>query len=128
MRSLSNFVFHDGAQFLGKDNYSPVRMNTARTTSGNLLIQTQALHGGRSITIAYADGLAILTAAEKDTLRTMAHSVGASYLLTWDNEVFTVMFDHSNGDALNFQPLWGFVYHDKPEQTLFTAQIKLISL
>ena len=81
--------------------WAKVAQETARSTTGALLVDVATRQGGRSITLQGQGDTAWITRAALKTIASWAQLPGQTFVLNLRGEVFTVIFDHGSGEATN---------------------------
>ena len=121
MKKIGDLTLPESLQWTNRHDWSPVAMETTRTLGGTPVIWSQQLYGGQPITLEATEDVTWLDQATIDAIRAMAAQPGASFILIWASETYTVMFRHNDQPAISFQPLW-------PHHHLFTGTIKLLTV
>lgn len=103
--SIGSVILPDSLQWPDRFNYSPVAQSHALTLGGQLVTFESSLVAGRNITLEAVIDQGWLTKKQVDDLKLISDTIGNTYTLTYDTETFTVIFDHSNGPAVNFSLL-----------------------
>ena len=122
-RQLGSLTLDTGSdtqvEWTNQFNWVPVSMEGTRTLGGNWVEWAMPVSKGRPIILEWKN--AWISKTDLLTLQSMATSTLATYTLSWDSEIFNVMFDISNGSCMNFTPLWG--NYDQ-----FTGTLKLLTV
>lgn len=92
-------------QWPDRFTYSPVGQTHQRTLGGQLVTFEASLVAGRNITLQATQDQGWLTKKQVDDLKAIADTVGNTYSFVYDVDTFTVIFDHSNGPAVDFSLL-----------------------
>lgn len=82
------------------------QMATDYGTRGDLMVHVRARQAGRPITLEGTDSNAWMALADVQTLQTWAALPGAQFTLHLRGTDHTVMFDATQGAAVQAQPLW----------------------
>ena len=120
-RQLGSVVFPESMQWVNERDWVPVATSVSRTIGGAIVFWSQALTGGRPIVLEAQDDVTWLPLATVQALHALASAPGAVHQLTWDAQVFSVMFNQGEDRAINLRPIWP--HHDQ-----HVGQINLISL
>lgn len=86
--------------------WSAPQMELDRGTQGDLLVHVRARQAGRPITLDGEQSNAWMTLAEVEALEDWAALPGAQFTLHLRGADHTVMFDHTQGQAITARPLW----------------------
>jgi len=121
VKQLGGLLLPNSMQWVDRDSWSPVIMETARTLAGASVTWSQPLSAGRPVTLAAEDGVTWLEQSAVNTLKDMAAQAGVVFPLVWEEETFTVMFRHNEPPAILFRPIW-------PHFHLFTGTLKLMTV
>lgn len=115
-----NMIWADRHQWL------PVAQSVRRTVAGNVVTFAQALTKGQPITLVASQTQGWLTLAQVKALQVLASTVGATYSLMVEAEVFIVQFRHEDFPAIDVEP---FIPRLNEESTdYYSGTIKLLTL
>lgn len=102
-----------------QDRYQQIAVgqDIRRALSGGIHVREQSVSQGQAITLVFEQGESYLTQLQYDTLLALSVATGTTYALVWgdwNGSVwttlnYTVVFDHSNGPAMEFErsfPVW----------------------
>lgn len=82
------------------------QMATDYGTQGDLMVHVRARNAGRPITLEGVDSAAWMTLAQVQALQAWAAIPGAQFTLHLRGVDRTVMFDATEGAAIDARPLW----------------------
>jgi len=102
---LGATVLNPNLTWPDRDNFSSVVQTRARTLGGSQVFWAQEVSAGRPISLVAINDQGWFTKEQKDAVVAMAQVAGAVYTLIIGAESFSVMFDHEQGNAIEFQPL-----------------------
>lgn len=120
-RQIGDIVLPDQTQWTDRYSWSPIVQENNLLLSGRLVIYENEVIKGRNITLEFQDGVSWLTTSQVQSIVELANSIGASLPLTFDDEVFTVKFRHTEGSAVDFSPIW-------PENDWHVGTMRLITI
>lgn len=106
MIQLGALVLPSGLQWSDEFNWQPVAQTAQRTLDGGLVLQEQGLTAGRPITLQAGLDHGWMTRSVLESLYALASVPGNSHTLTINGRTFTVRFNHSDGAAIEAEPLW----------------------
>ncbi|MBF0137465.1 MAG: hypothetical protein HQL65_14605 [Magnetococcales bacterium] len=124
MKNLGDVTLPDSLQWTDRWEWSPVAQEATRTLGGTVVTWSQALSGGRPITLDATEEATWLDQSTVEAIRAMATQAGTTFPLVWDSETFTVMFRHHDAPAASFK----LVFPHLPETVRFTGTIKLMTI
>lgn len=85
---------------------SKVAQNAVVTLGGGVIVYSQGLQAGQSVTLEARQDTGWITKAMLDQLEDMAAVAGAVYTINiHDRFIGNVMFRHQDGPAVEFEPL-----------------------
>lgn len=113
-------------QWVDRFSESSVVADTRRFLSGNLRVLQAPTSAGRRITLDSAQNQGWLSLDQVTALQGLSEVLGATYTLDFDGELYEIVFDHSEGAAVDYVPL---IY--KPSYVsgdYFTGTIHLLTV
>ena len=128
MKKLGDFEIPNGAQCPQLYQSHGVQAATVTTNAGRSILYSQKLIKGRQLTVLIDGVYAVITHDQLKQIESMSLEVGKVYVFEWLGEILAVNFDFTSNQAWNFNPIFGYVYHDNPEKTIFSGQINLIEV
>jgi hypothetical protein len=126
MISIGGVALDDDLIWSDRYTSTHVEQHNKRTLGGRLVTYTGELLAGVPITLNAVSDQGWLTKAQVVALLAIANVPGATYALVFGAENYTVMFDNSNGPAVNMQPIVPRSNDDDADW--FTGTIKLITV
>ena len=102
-------------------NWQPIVRTFDRTISGSLVIWDEELINGRKIHLEGSKESGWWLNNDLNTLTAMASFTGTTYVFAWENFSATVIFDHSDGEAITMPPVL-------PNHPYFFGSIKLLQV
>lgn len=120
MKKLGDLILPESTQWIDRYEWSPVAMETGRTLVGTSVVWSQALSGGRPVTLVAEDGVTWYDLTVVEAIMAMASQAGAVFPLRWGDEVFDVVFRHNEQPAVSFRPVW-------PHYGRFVGTVKLVA-
>ncbi|MBF0422627.1 MAG: hypothetical protein HQL73_06515 [Magnetococcales bacterium] len=121
MKKLGSLILPESLQWADRYDWAPVVMETERSLTGTPVIWSQALSGGRPVTLVAEKSVTWLEQSMVESIQAMASQAGAVFTLTWNNDTFSVMFRHHEPPVISFQPV-------RINSGRFTGSIKLMTL
>ena len=105
---------------------STIISENKRFLAGNARILQASIAYGTLITLEALSDQGWLTKAKIDALVLLSNSLGSIYVLDYEGELYNVMFDHSEGSALEFEALVVRPIYDASDY--FSGSIHLITV
>ncbi|AET42247.1 hypothetical protein VPEG_00097 [Vibrio phage SIO-2] len=123
---LNELSLNPNMQIPELSNSFGVAMTKRATLSGGVSVVQAKVTKGRTLTLTASNNQGWITKDARDQLLTMSSLVGEVFTLTVANEVFSVVFDHSDGNAVNLTP---FINRLIPlDGDYFTGTIRLLTV
>ncbi|UOX38404.1 hypothetical protein VpasPP24_64 [Vibrio phage Vpas_PP24] len=123
---LNELSLNPNMQIPELSNSFGVAMTKRATLSGGVSVVQAKVTKGRTLTLTATNDQGWITKDARDQLLTMSSLVGEVFTLTIANEVFSVVFDHSDGNAVNLTP---FINRLIPlDGDYFTGTIRLLTV
>ena len=124
--TLDDIELPDDLLWVNEYQWQPVAQETERTLTGALLVQEQAKLYGREIELL-GEQSAWVTRATVDALKALEVEAGKVMTLTLaDARIFQVIFDRSNGAAVEAQQILPYAYPDN--DYLYSLTIRLLTV
>lgn len=120
LNPLSDLIWQD--RFSAND----IEQTNRRTLGGELVSYVGTLIAGRPITLLATEKFGWQHKDVVVLLMALSSVPGAIYEFVFGAETYQVMFDHSQGPAVDMQPNMARATHD--DQDYFTGQIKLLTV
>ena len=102
---LDTIDLPDNMTWQDKHQWLPVAQTVRRTVAGNVVTFAQGLTRGRPITLVANQSQGWLTLDQVTALQALASTVGATYSLMIEADVFIVQFRHEDFPAIEVEPL-----------------------
>lgn len=104
------------------------QMATDYGTQGDLMVHVRARNAGRPITLEGADSAAWMTLAQVQALQAWAAIAGAQFTLHLRGLDRTVMFDATQGAAIDARPLWSLLDGEQTADMPMQPTLKFIEI
>lgn len=118
---LGDLTLPDGILWTDQTAWSPVHYVANSTLSGRIVLFSRSQLHGRPITLVADSETCWLSPSQVNTLMIMAAQPGATYLLTWGGETYTVVFRHHDPPAIALHPI-------SPNAPHFIGEIRLMEI
>ncbi|MBF0141727.1 MAG: hypothetical protein HQL74_15820 [Magnetococcales bacterium] len=105
MKRLGDLFLPDSMEWKNRYDWAPVAQETGRTLGGGLMVWHSQLTGGRPIDLLADSDVSWLSMEQVSALYAMSMQPGGVFNLTWENELFQVMFRHQDPPALSVTPI-----------------------
>lgn len=105
-RNGSTLALSDRLVWADEHAWHPVAMETATGTRGDLIVWARARQAGRPITLEGERSEAWMTLAEVEAVKAWAALPAAQFTLHIRGTDYDVLFDHTQGAAVQARPLW----------------------
>ena len=123
---LDSVTLPDDLLWINEYQWQPVEQETERTLTGALLVQEQAKRYGREIELS-GEQSAWVTRATIESLKALEAEAGKVMTLTLaDDRSFQVIFDRSNGAAVEAQQVLPYAYPDN--DYLYSLTLRLLTV
>ncbi|GAA4648725.1 hypothetical protein GCM10023116_09960 [Kistimonas scapharcae] len=124
--TLDDIELPDDLLWVNEYQWQPVAQETERTLTGALLVQEQAKLYGREIELL-GEQSGWVTRTTVDALKTLEAEAGKVMTLTLpDTRIFQVIFDRSNGAAVEAQQVLPYAYPDN--DYLYSLTVRLLTV
>lgn len=101
---LGGVDLNNSLQWTDRYNETLVAATKERTLGGNLVVFSQDLSAGRSVTLAATVDTGWFTYGMVTSMQALAANAGSSYVFEYHGEFYNVRFDHSQA-PVRFTPL-----------------------
>ncbi len=116
----------DNMLWTDRHQWLPVGQSVRRTVAGNVVTFAQSLIKGQPITLVANAAQGWLTLTQVDALKTLASTVGATYTLMIEAEIFVVQFRHEDFPAIEVEPLIPRLNEEATD--FYSGTIKLLTV
>ncbi|WP_299735386.1 hypothetical protein [uncultured Endozoicomonas sp.] len=121
---LDDIVLPDDLLWVNEFDWNPVEQNLERTLTGALLVQEGMLSHGRSIVLSGNGEAGWVSRITVKNLFALSKAANKTMTLTFaDNSQVSVIFDRSNGAAVQAQQVLPFAYPKDSEEYLLTLRL-----
>lgn len=105
--TLGGVSLPDDLVWVNRDAYNPVRQEVKFTLGGAPVMYHRSISSARPIVLASLPDQAWFTKAQVDSITGLADVAAATYALVIGSDSFSVVFDYTQGQAAEFNPLIG---------------------
>ncbi|GAA4650994.1 hypothetical protein GCM10023116_32770 [Kistimonas scapharcae] len=124
--TLDDIELPDDLLWVNEYQWQPVAQETERTLTGALLVQEQAKRYGQEIELA-GEQSGWVSRSTVEALKMLEAEVGKVMTLTLpDTRTFQVIFDRSNGAAVEARQVLPYAYPDN--DYLYSLTIRLLTV
>ncbi|ANO57643.1 hypothetical protein [Vibrio phage vB_VhaS-a] len=102
---LDTLVLNPNMQIPELSNSFGVAMTKRATISGGIAVRQARVTKGRTLTLTATNDQGWVSKEQRDELLTMSQQVGDAFTLSIGEDVFSVVFDHTDGGAVNLTPI-----------------------
>lgn len=120
-RTLGGVLLPRSIQWTNQWNWHPLHRSSEVTVAGKMIIWERQLLNGRSIILTGDIDKGWWGPEKLDTIYAMAAAPRATYTFVWDTLSMDVIFDHTDGDAVDIQKV-------HPAYDYFYGTIKLLAV
>ena len=125
-KQLGNVILPSNTHWSNEFSWSPIRQQNKRTTGGGMVYLIQKLKKGKPIDLEFTKDSAWLMYSEIRQLIDLANQPNNTLLLTWDEKVKVVIFDHAQQPPYEFHPIIPYLVPTSERQKFF-GKIHLIT-
>lgn len=108
-------------EWIDRDDWAPVAQEVDQTLGGNLVVWQRPILHGRPITLQADPAVCWIADADRAAIVAMAQTIGASFTLEWDGDLYTVAFRHHEPPAVQLRALF-------PHGDTFSGNILLMEV
>lgn len=115
----TTLILPKGIQWMNQYNWQPIRRVADISVTGKMILWEHELINGRKIILSSPKESGWWTEANVSTLTAIASMVGATFRFTWDSFVSKVVFDYTDGNAIELEKVL-------PNYTYYFGTVKLL--
>lgn len=124
--TLDGIAFGQGLQWVDEMSASKVSMTTQRALDGSIVVYHGQKTSGIPITLSSETDTGWIKRSVVEQLKTLADQSGAVFVLVLKGVTYNVVFDHTQGQALEAKPL--FPYTNPQPDDYYRVSIKLLTV
>jgi hypothetical protein len=106
--TLASVSLPSSLQWIDQYSNTPVTQTLKHTLSGNAVYYSSPNINGTPITLAGGTDYGWMKKSVLDQVLAMSKEVGTAFTLTMGSDTFSVVFDHTQGNALTAKPLYPY--------------------